>query len=323
MLGNSRTLLAAKELLEKFSRCDFPILIEGETGTGKELAARAVHYASSRRDMPFIPVNCGAIPDALVENEFFGHRRGAFTDAREDQRGLVNLAEGGTLFLDEIDTLSARGQVFLLRFLQDRIYRPIGAAALHVADVRIVAATNANLCQLADMGAFRSDLLFRLRILNVVMPPLRQRIDDIPSLAEHFLAAYSQHFKAPIKTLDPEVLELMQRHSWPGNVRELENLICRAFLLTDGPTVGRNAISDLRGFEPAADSGPTSESAPARFNRAKAEAIAHFEVRYLSDLMDRSHGNVTAAAKLAGTERRHLGRLLKKHRIETSGARTV
>ena len=230
---------------------------------------------------------------------------------------------GGTLFLDEIDTLSAKAQVFLLRFLQDRVYRQIGAAVLHVADVRIVAATNADLSQLADVGAFRSDLLFRLRILNVVMPPLRQRVEDIPLLAEHFLAAYSQHFKKPLKTLEPEVLELMQKYSWPGNVRELENLICRAFLLTDGPEVGRNAISELGGLEPPADSDATSASAPARFNHAKAEAISRFEVRYLSDLMARSQGNVTAAAKLAGTERRHLGRLLKKHRIETSGSRPV
>ena len=184
-----------------------------------------------------------------------------------------------------------------------------------------MAATNANLSQLADIGAFRSDLLFRLRILNVVMPPLRQRVEDIPLLARHFLAAYSQLFKKPPKTLGPDVLDLMQRYSWPGNVRELENLICRAFLLADGPEVGRDEIPELCGFEPAADSEPTSESAPVRFNHAKAEAISRFEVRYLADLMARSQGNVTAAAKLAGTERRYLGRLLKKHHIETSGSR--
>jgi DNA-binding NtrC family response regulator len=315
MLGTSEKLRAAKALLRKFSVCDEPILIEGETGTGKELAAREVHYASPRRDMPFIPVNCGAVPDTLFESEFFGHSRGAFTDARAEQRGLIGLAEGGTLFLDEIDALSVKGQVSLLRFLQDRVYRRIGAETSRVADLRIVAATNADLARLVDAGAFRADLLFRLRVLNVVMPPLRERVEDIALLAQHFLRACAQRYKMAEKALDGDVAAALERHPWPGNVRELESVICRAFLLADGPTVGFDAIPELRERGTQQDAAATAT----RFNQAKAAAISQFEVRYLSELMARAQGNVTIAAKLAGTERRHLGRLLKKHHISKDG----
>lgn len=313
MLGNSKSLLAAKTLLDKFSACDIPILIEGETGTGKELAARLVHYASPRRNMPFIPVNCGAIPDALVENEFFGHRRGAYTDASEDHRGLVSLAEGGTLFLDEIDALSSKAQVCLLRFLQDHIYRQVGSETSRVAQVRIVAATNSDLSRLVDAGTFRSDLLFRLRVLHVLLPPLRQRVDDIPALARHFVSVSAKHLQLPPKCLRPELIQMLERYSWPGNVRELESLICRAFLLADGPEIGLDAAPDLLAHN--VDDLSPIPSTSSRFNEAKAEAISRFEVEYLSQLMTRTGGNVTLAAKLAGTERRHLGRLLKKHQI--------
>src|SRR5262245_238466 len=174
-------------MLSRIARFDVPALIEGETGTGKEIAARVVHYQSTRRNRPFIPVNCGALPEALVENELFGHERGAYTDARESTPGVVALAEGGTLFLDEIDALSSKAQVALLRFLQDQRYRPIGAHADRRADVRVIAATNQSLEQLADRGQFRSDLLFRIKVLFVDLPPLRRRQGDAKLLAEHFL----------------------------------------------------------------------------------------------------------------------------------------
>jgi DNA-binding NtrC family response regulator len=308
--------LTAKALLEKFSTCDVPIIIEGETGTGKELAARAVHYASARKDRPFIPVNCGAIPETLLENEFFGHKRGAFTDAKEDQRGLVSMADGGTLFLDEVDALSPRGQVVLLRFLQDGVYRQIGAASSDIADVRIVAATNVNLNAVAQQGRFRTDLLFRLQILYLVLPPLRERREDVPLLADHFLAACSQRLGQPPKTLHCDVLEWMQHYPWPGNVRELENFICRAFVVAEGDSI---TLDTIRGWssESAAPSSLPHEAVPAKsFTQAKIVAISQFEVRYLVDLMKRAHGNVTAAARLAGTERRYLGKLLKKHHLD-------
>jgi len=317
MLGASHAFVAAKALLERFARTPLPILIEGETGCGKELAARAVHYTSSRRDMPFVPVNCGAIPDTLIENEFFGHRRGAFTDAKQDQRGFVALAEGGTLFLDELDALSPKGQVVLLRFLQDRVYTQLGADRCAVANVKIVAATNARLADLVEAGTFRSDLYFRLRVLHVVLPPLRERGHDIRLLAQHFLALYAQELLVPPKRLHPNVLEAMERYAWPGNVRELENMLCRACLVADGVEIGFAAVPELAeaGDHRAIDK--TSWS----YVQAKTAAMLSFESQYISDLMSRAEGNVTRAARLAGTERRHLGRLLKKHSIYKSVGR--
>jgi len=320
MIGVSDSLRFATNLLERFSACDLPILIEGETGTGKELAARAVHYASSRKDMPFVPVNCGAIPDSLIENEIFGHRKGAFTDAKEDQPGLIALAEGGTLFLDEIDGLSSKGQILLLRFLQDREYRKVGSANVLTADIRFVAATNVDLQKMADAGAFRADLLFRLKILHVVLPPLRQRAEDIRILAEHFLAICSERFKKPRKTFHPDVVTRLRTHCWPGNVRELENMIYRAFLVTDAPEIGLHDIADILDFHPVGGE-PIGPECPGSFHGAKSRAIAQFEYKYLSGLMERAGGNVTAAAKLAGTERRYLGKLLKKHHIASTSSR--
>ena len=173
MVGQSFAFREMLRLITRMAACDAPVLIEGETGTGKELAARAIHYQSARRDRPFIPVNCGAIPDSLIESELFGHRKGAFTDAKDNQPGLVTLAEGGTLFLDEIDALSPKGQVTLLRFLQDQEFRPLGARHVEHGNVRILAASNASLPLLAEKGAFRSDLLYRLRILCLELAPLR------------------------------------------------------------------------------------------------------------------------------------------------------
>ena len=263
-------------------------------------------------------MNCGAIPDALIENEFFGHKRGAYTDAKEEQQGLASLAEGGTLFLDEVDALSAKGQVCLLRFLQDGVYTQIGGSVSRVAHVRIIAASNNNLSVLADRGVFRADLLFRLRILYVTLPSLRQRVEDIPELAEHFLARFSRSNNAPQKILRAEVIDWLCGHSWPGNVRELESQIYRACVLTEGREIGIEEISGRRGelHSPAAYVSPT-------FVDAKAAAITEFEVQYLSDLMRRAQGNVTFAARLAGTERRYLGKLLKKHRIEKNPPRLV
>ena len=323
LVGMSDALRSATTLLQKFSACDLPILIEGETGTGKELAARAVHYASSRRDMPFIPVNCGAIPDALLENELFGHKRGAFTDAKEDQRGLVSLADRGTLFLDEIDGLSAKGQVVLLRFLQDLEYRPVGSPNARRADIRFVAATNVDLQKTAAQGTFRADVLFRLKILHVVLPPLRHRVDDIRMLCDHFLHVCSERLHKPFKTFHPDVMSCLVAHSWPGNVRELENFIYRAFLVTDGPEIRLDHIAAISNLD-AVKGCSIVPGTPAghSFHQAKSRAIAQFEQQYLAELMERARGNVTAAAKLAGTERRYLGKLLKKHNIRSNSRRS-
>ena len=179
MVGRSEAFLASLRLIEKIGRCDAPVLIEGETGTGKELAARAIHYGGARTDGPFIPVNCGAIPDALVENELFGHRSGAYTDARRDHVGLVAQAEHGTLFLDEVDALSPKAQVTLLRFLQDQQYRPLGGGETRSADVRVITACNTDLAHLTETGVFRLDLMYRIKLLHLRLPPLRERGEDV------------------------------------------------------------------------------------------------------------------------------------------------
>lgn len=311
MIGQSPAFREIARLISRMAGCDAPVLVEGETGTGKELAARAIHYQSARRDNPFIPVNCGAIPDALFESELFGHRKGAFTDAKEHQPGLVALAEGGTLFLDEVDALSRKGQVTLLRFLQDQEYRPLGSRRMERGNVRILAASNADLGELAEEGAFRLDLLYRLRILCLRLAPLRERRGDVKLLAEHFLDSCRLRFGLGAKTLEPATLAWMEGHPWPGNVRELENLLSREYLLAEGATLS---------IEPPAEGAPLPPGAgweaclrEPNFRRAKAAAVAGFERAYLANLLHLAGGNVSLAAKLAGKERRSLGKLLKKH----------
>jgi DNA-binding NtrC family response regulator len=313
MLGNSRRFMEAVKLLNKFARCDAPVLIEGETGTGKELAARAIHYLGTRRDQPFISVSCGAIPDNLIENELFGHERGAFTDAKDKQPGLIAQADGGTLFLDEVDTLSAKGQITLLRFLETLEYKPLGGKCIKTANVRIIAATNSDLRKQTNRELFRQDLLFRLDVLSIQLPALRHRDDDVKLLAEHFINECGARYQQHPKPLHPDTLEWMRRYHWPGNVRELEHLIHREFLLAEGPVI---SIPDKHNgtSKPASSRGVIT--ADVRLRDAKANLIADFEKSYLCQLMATAKGNVTLAAKRAGKERRALGKLLKKHGIE-------
>ena len=211
---------------------------------------RAIHYGGERRARPFVPVNCGAIPESLVQNELFGHVRGAYTDAREPQPGLVALANGGTLFLDEIDALCLNGQVALLRFLQDLSYRPLGARREEQADVRVIAATNTDLPALVEARQFRQDLYYRLQILCLPLPPLRARGGDPALLAAHFVRAARARFHCSEKSLDPASVPLLNTYSWPGNVRELENLIQRELLLSDGPLVSLQSLERLGGSAP-------------------------------------------------------------------------
>ena len=290
--------------------CDAPVLIEGETGTGKELAARAIHYQSARKDCPFIPVNCGAIPDSLIESELFGHRKGAFTDAKDNQPGLVTLAEGGTLFLDEVDALSPKGQVTLLRFLQDQEFRPLGARHVEHGNVRVLAASNASLPQLAERGSFRADLLYRLRILCLELRPLRERRGDVAHLAGWFLEACNQRFGLGVKGIHPDALAWMEHYHWPGNIRELENLLYREYLLSEGPVM---RIEPPKAMNPVPSERRDSPGVELAFHQAKAKAIEAFERGYLVNLLDMTGGNVSLAAKLAGKERRSLGKLLKKY----------
>jgi two-component system response regulator GlrR len=315
MIGTSTPFLEMCRLIAKLAAYDAPVLIEGETGTGKELAARSIHYLGARRGQPFVPINCGAIPDLLIENELFGHCKGAFTDAREDQIGLIAHAHSGTLFLDEVDALSPKGQVTLLRFLQDQQYRPLGERCERNADTRIIAASNTNLNRLAEAGQFRMDLLYRLKILWLELPPLRERKGDPALLANHFIRIGSRRFDKPVKTFHPTTLEWFECYSWPGNIRELENWVYRELLLADSSEI---RITLANPHQP--EQCPPLEQYPGAIDgldycQAKAKAVESFEVKFLTNLMLKAKGNVTAAAKMAGTERRHLGRLLKKYDI--------
>jgi DNA-binding NtrC family response regulator len=320
LIGASRAFQDMLEMLEKIAGYDATVLITGETGSGKELAARAIHYLSARRDKPFIPVNCGALPDQLIENELFGHSRGAYTDARESQIGLIAQAEGGTLFLDEVDALSHKAQVSLLRFLQDGQYRPLGGSHVECAQVRILAASNIDLARLVAECRFRADLHFRLNVMELSVPPLRERVEDIAALARHFIQEAACRYQLPPKELHPEALCWLTRQLWPGNVRELGNLIQREYLLSDSPLVR------IRGAQP---SGERRQQPDRRnglpdtfnFNAAKQTILQDFERNHLLRLMRESAGNISQAARLAGKERRALGKLLKKHQIEADAFR--
>ncbi len=282
------------------------MLITGATGTGKELCARAIHYLSPRAGQPFVPVNCGAIPVELVENELFGHERGAYTGAAHAQHGLIHEARGGTLFLDEIDCLPLMAQTKLLRFLQDHEYRPLGSARVRRADVRVIAASNVDLEEAVREGRVRRDLYYRLNIIQLVLPPLRERREDIPLLARHFLAEYAAEFDRPAADISPDAMQALVSYDWPGNVRELEHTIERAVMLCGAEVLGGGDIV-LPGRGGAAD-----ES----FRQAKARVVADFEKSYVEHLLVSHEGNISGAARAAHKNRRAFWQLIRKHRID-------
>ena len=314
----SRFIGRAPCFLEVISRLPLPartnasVVINGETGTGKELVARALHYLGPRAERPFVPVNCGSLPENLLEDELFGHERGAFTDARSRRAGLVVQADGGTLFLDEVDTLSPRAQVALLRVLQDRTVRAIGAEQQQSVDVRFIAATNTDLMALLRNGRFRSDLYYRLSVINLTLPPLRERGDDVMLLAHHFLMHFSTDAsRRPALTQEAE--DALLSHDWPGNVRELENAIQRALTFSTGRDIG---AADL-GLAPTLSEPQHPRAMHSRpFREAKQAVVEAFEREYVSCLLHACGGNVTRAARIAHKERRDFGRLVRKYDLD-------
>lgn len=314
LIGESPAFRQMLVLLEKYACCEATVLIQGETGTGKELAARAVHYLSPRRDRPFVPVNCGALPDSLVESELFGHVRGAFTDARETRQGLITEAKGGTLFLDEIEVMSPKAQVALLRFLQDKEYRPVGGTLVRDADVRVIGSSNADLKSMVQRGEFRSDLLFRLNVLLLRLPPLRERRGDVMVLANSFLDRLNRHSIQPPKVLHPDSVRVLNDYPWPGNVRELESLLQREFVMASTPVI-QIAAADADGaqLDPPQDESSLADEA---FKAAKARAIAQFERAYIMALLAKTAGNVSLASRLSGKDRSDIGKLLRKYGLD-------
>jgi two-component system response regulator GlrR len=308
LVGRDPAFLKTLEKIPLVARSVGPVLITGETGTGKEVCARAIHHVSGRRSLPFIPVDCGAIPEHLVENELFGHVRGAYTDARQDQRGLIAMAEGGTLFLDEVDSLSPAAQAKVLRFIQERSYRPLGAERFVRADVNILAAANQDLASLVRDGRLREDLYFRLNVIRLHLPPLRERRADIPILARHLLDGLCGETGCPRKSLSPAALHRLQSHAWPGNVRELLAVLQRALVFCRGAQILPSHLMT--------EAGPgSSETARRGFREARAQAIATFERSYVLDLLRKHGGNVTRSAREAQKDRRAFGRLIKKYAI--------
>jgi DNA-binding NtrC family response regulator len=307
LVGRDPVFRHIAERLADCARATFPILITGETGTGKEMCARAVHFLSDRRNQPFIPVDCASLPDHLFENELFGHARGAYTDAHGEQRGLAALADGGTLFLDEIDSLSLTAQSKLLRFLQEHQFKPLGFERFVRANVRITAASNRNLEQLTAEKRFRLDLYYRLDVLHLVLPPLRERRGEVVLLANHFLQS---HLPAGVrKSFSQAALNRLTGYAWPGNVRELLNVVQRAIAFARGAQISASDIS-----LPAR----SSTNVDGDFRGAKQATIEAFEREYVQELLRKHAGNITHAAQEAGKERRAFGRLAKKYGLAES-----
>ena len=309
---------AHRQLLEKLSKIantDAEVLISGPTGVGKELYARFVHENSVRCTFRFVPVNCGALPSELLENEFFGHIGGAFTGARPQSEGLVAEAEGGTLFLDEVDSLSLSCQVKLLRFLQDKQYRRLGDTRIRHSHVRIVAATNSDLLTSMREGRFREDLFFRLHVVPITVPPLRERSEDIPLLLSSYVTLYAQTYQLKEIQFSEEALDRLKSYTWPGNVRELENCVrYLTCLQLDRPI----ELSDLPLLEESPEKPVSMELAPFTkrpFREAKREIVNRFERTYLEDALRKTNGNIARAARASSKSRRAFFELMKKHGI--------
>jgi DNA-binding NtrC family response regulator len=312
LIGQAPAFRRAIGQLPVVAQSDATVIITGETGTGKELVARAIHYLSARAAFPFIAVNCGALPDTLLEDELFGHERGAFTDAQLRRQGLIAQGEKGTLFLDEVGTLTDRAQMALLRVLQDKTYRVLGACREERADVRFIAATNAHLRDRVDAGTFRADLYYRLCVFTIDLPPLRERREDILLLAAHFLEKHAPSDR-PGMELSPAARAVLLTNDWPGNVRELESAILRATQLcrTQSIEVEDLGLPGKHLAPPVPAAPPATVQRP--FRALKKLATDAFEREYLVRLMGEHQGNVSHAAQAAGKDRRELGRLLKKH----------
>ena len=309
LVGESETFIRVLQKVSLLAQSKAPVVISGETGSGKELLARAIHYQSVRKSKPFIPVNCGALPDELFENELFGHLKGAYTHASSNEKGLITEAEGGTLLLDEVDALSPAAQIKLLRFLQSGEYRPLGSSRSLMADVRIIAATNTDLHACIERKQFREDLHYRLNVLSLSIPALRDRGSDVQHLASHFLQVYAKEYQRLTPQLSQDALQKLLNYSWPGNVRELEGVIQRAIVMQQAPVLTPDDIE-----LPQTTERRFVESE--LFRLEKSLAIGQFERDFVARLLVEHRGNISRAAKAAGKDRRSFQRLISKYGLE-------
>ncbi len=307
IVTRSKAMADILALAAKVAPLRSTVLIQGESGTGKELLARAVHDGSPRADRPFVAINCGVIPVSLLESELFGHERGAFTGADARRIGYFEAAAGGTIFLDEISETPLDLQVKLLRVLQERVFRRVGGSGEIPTDARVIASTNRILESEVRQGRFRQDLFYRLNVIMIHVPPLRDRLEDVPLLAHHFLTRYAQEFEKPVKGIAAAAMEMLLRHPWPGNVRELENAIERAVALADDPEIG---IEDLSALAP--EGAPAATVAGPEKVLPYAEARAEFDRVYWKALLKVSGGSMTEASRMAGIARQNLYQKMKK-----------
>jgi DNA-binding NtrC family response regulator len=323
IVGSSEAIRKVFEVVTRVAPTEANVFIVGESGTGKELIARAIHERSRRSEAPFVAVNCAALPDQLLESELFGHEKGAFTGAEGHRRGLLESASGGTFFLDEVSEMSLDLQAKLLRVVQERRVRSVGGEAERSIDIRWVSATNRDPQEAVREGQLRQDLYFRLNVVPIRVPRLRERPDDIPLLAQHFLNRYSEQYGRSGLRLGSAVNQALRAYSWPGNVRELQNMIERMVSLSgEGPELTRDDLPEelLPPTEAPASRPAQGHQADRPFHDAKARAISQFEQEYLRDLLARHRGNISEAARQAGIDRKTIHRMLSKYRLEHSSS---
>ena len=313
MIGKSRPMQEVFTLIEKVAATDSTVLITGESGTGKELAARAIHANSRRRDRAFVSINCAALPENLLESELFGHVKGSFTGAISDKKGMFETAHAGTIFLDEVGETSPWTQVKLFRVLQERMIRRVGGNEEIPVNVRIIAATNQNLRKRIEEGKFREELFYRLNVISVDMPPLRQRTDDIPLLIQHFLRKHCERMSRKVKRLAPEVTAALTKYSWPGNVRELENIIERLCAVEERETITATSLPDDIVEAGRAPVGGAPVLSPGFDLGAHLDQVAQ---AYLKEASDKAAGNMRRMAELLGVSYRSLRYLMKKYQIK-------
>ncbi len=314
IIGSAPPMRRVLEQVGRVAQTHSTVLITGESGTGKELIVRALHAHSPRAERPFVAVSCGALPETLLENELFGHVKGAFTGAAEQKIGLLSVANGGTLFLDEVGEIPLTTQVKLLRVIQEREFTPLGATQPLSVDIRLVSATNRNLKEEVRAGRFRSDLFYRLGVIPIHLPPLRERREDIPLLANHFVRTFNRMLGGKVSGIEPEAMRALVRYNWPGNVRELENVIERAMVMAEGETVTtRDLLFDA---EMASAAGGDAGGGGAAAILSYKEAKAAFERDYLHNLLTTANGNVSEAARLSGRLRSDLYAMMKRHDIK-------
>lgn len=313
IVGNSKAIQRVFNLISTVAPTESTVLITGESGTGKELVARAIHYNSPRREGPFVVVDCGTIPDNLIEAELFGHIKGAFTGATETRTGLIEIARRGTLFFDEIGNLNLSLQAKLLRLIQEREFRPVGGREIIKADIRIIAATNKDLLSLVKEGTFREDLFYRLNVFPIYMPPLRERKEDIPALSDHFMKKYSSESGKDVSHISAEAMKELFLYDWPGNIRELENVIQRAVILSRGDTIGPEDIV-IPKREDIKIPGSLRELKEVK-KKLKARSIEGIERSFILNALSRNNWNISKAAEDVGMQRTNFHSLMRKYGI--------